>query len=684
MMKDNDMEELPFAVELPGSNSSTSDQHRGGRVLGDRGTNNNNDEEELSRFRRLVPRTATTAMVIPLTTLASSSTSNPHSNILPDLEASILSASSDASSSTRTTMMIPAPATTRILVGINREPEVTLLRGGEPTHDTARKNTTPTKADGRHHGRSGGAPAGLGDASTLSEEFLDAAASLLCWQQSSSSPRGGLSSSTSSLITTTPPRNATMMSMAAATTAASAAAAATVSSSSSSTTTTLVMPNEHPQQQQQQEHVGLLAASAHDVDDDNDNDEDEAEARTQRIDNRRRRRRRCTDDDESIASSTTSSASTPAASAASTTTALLLQNSSSLILGPGGQSILLALPLPNTNHNTNVNNSLPHHHPSTMSYSHQHSSSSQSNIAIMLAGVSAQMISDDSFVCRVVINNNNTIAASSSISLSPEHHGTNNGLLSLPLLSQALAVPQNWRHWCEALRPDGYVVIVSQSSHDENDNDDNDHDDSSVAAANAGGGGTSRRRRRRRRRAYEGVWTDATVGRLRSPGGWNTTILEQAQNIFGCPTFGRLSLFVQDTCVTATLGPFPGNVEQRFQMKLIPDDGQQRVVLETTVRIKPLDDDDNGSSSCGSCHYWQRPSLQQHRDQVMLSLARLRFHVEHYNNNHSSMCGPRARNDHDGDDGLISAPGWEDGDHYYDTTGNNNSSPLEQPLLMHR
>jgi hypothetical protein len=626
MMEDNnDMDELPFAVVLPessssSSNSSRSDHQCGGR---DRGRTNNHDEEELSRFRSLVPSSTSSSSSVSAATLT-----YPHnSNHLPDLEASILSASDESSSFT-----VPVPPA-----------------AGRPTHNTTTISTTPTTTIDRHrhdNGRDRPEEGELGDASTLSEEFLDAAASLLCWQSSLST---GGSSSSSSLITT--PQHPLSRPMA----AAAAAAATTVSASS---TTTSVVPDEHPQEEQQPHDICLFAAAAQ------DDDEDDAEAQTQRIDNRRR----CTDD-ESIASSTSSSA------IASTTTALL-QNSSSLILGEGGQSIML----PNannhsTNNNNNNNNSLHHfHHPSSLSYSRPHSSSPTSNIA-MLAGVSAQMISDDSFVCRVVINNNNNtinnaVAATTATTSSSSSSRETNGLLPPLLLYQALAVPQNWQHWCEALRPDGYVVIVSQSSPNDDDNDD-DHDDSFAANAAVGGGG-----RRRRRRAYEGVWTDATVGRLRSPGGWNTTILEHVQNVLGCPTFGRLSLFVQDTCVTATLGPFPGNVEQRFQMKLIPD-GPQRVLLETTVRIKQLADDNDNNGSL--CDYWQRPTLPQHRDQVMLSLARLRFHVENYNNNHSN--GSRTRNNHD-EEGLISAPGWD----HYDDSGNtdNNFSALERPLLMHQ
>lgn len=171
------------------------------------------------------------------------------------------------------------------------------------------------------------------------------------------------------------------------------------------------------------------------------------------------------------------------------------------------------------------------------------------------AGVSVHQVSDDSFEAAV------------SLSQDPQI-----------FLSSVNA----WRHWCEAIcHP---IIVLSESNTDARD------------------------------RQYEGIWTEATVGRLKSPNPWD---LIDVYDLCGCPTFGRLSLFVQNDIISATLGPFAGNSEQRYKFTRtrLPNG---RFRLHVTVRIA------NDRSRCS----FTRPSISQHRDQVVTSLARLRFWVE--------------------------------------------------------
>lgn len=146
-----------------------------------------------------------------------------------------------------------------------------------------------------------------------------------------------------------------------------------------------------------------------------------------------------------------------------------------------------------------------------------------------------------------------------------------------PFLSNA----SYWRHWCTPITPHS-VIITSESS-----------------------------RRIPDDRMYEGIWTEATIGgqlSLVSP------LFPDFYRLFGCPVFSNLSLFVQPDIITATLGPFIGGTEQRFKFTRTQTSGQFQ--LNVTVRIVSPNK-----------HCWLF-LLKYHRDQVVTSVAQLRYLVE--------------------------------------------------------
>jgi hypothetical protein len=134
-------------------------------------------------------------------------------------------------------------------------------------------------------------------------------------------------------------------------------------------------------------------------------------------------------------------------------------------------------------------------------------------------------------------------------------------------------------------------------------------------------------------RAYEGEWVEATAPLVVPPNTgfvvrWTTAL----KSALGATNYGQISLFVERLVgrVSLTLGPFPGNVHVYHRLKVsVGENASDRILIEDAVRIGRGDDDGAGDSDyCGLLDHCFLPTVQDYMDQVMVSLAQLRFLLE--------------------------------------------------------
>lgn len=143
------------------------------------------------------------------------------------------------------------------------------------------------------------------------------------------------------------------------------------------------------------------------------------------------------------------------------------------------------------------------------------------------------------------------------------------------------------------------------------------------------------------RREYEGEWIEATSPGLVSPGssngnGGDWMLWQQLPTLLGFPTYGKVTMFVERVAgrVGLTLGPFPGDIHVSHKLRVTQLEGSGKIRIEDSVRLRKSDNDDedgNCIAFCGIFSVLQRcflPTTEDYIDQVLSSMARLRFLVE--------------------------------------------------------
>jgi hypothetical protein len=107
--------------------------------------------------------------------------------------------------------------------------------------------------------------------------------------------------------------------------------------------------------------------------------------------------------------------------------------------------------------------------------------------------------------------------------------------------------------------------------------------------------------------------------------------------LLGFPTYGKVHMFVERTRgrVGITLGPFPGNVQVVHQLVVeeeqLPLVGRWRIVNQVRLQPYGTTSDIGTSSYCGVWDVLERcflPTVDDYMDQVLSSMARLRFLIE--------------------------------------------------------
>ena len=110
----------------------------------------------------------------------------------------------------------------------------------------------------------------------------------------------------------------------------------------------------------------------------------------------------------------------------------------------------------------------------------------------------------------------------------------------------------------------------------------------------------------------------------------------------GFPCYGKITMFVerQRGQVGLTIGPFPGQIEVSHKLKIqapttdAKSQHQQhlsRIRIVDEVRVQKDTDDDESVSFCGIFDALEKlllPTVEDYMDQVLSSMARLRFLVE--------------------------------------------------------
>ena len=172
---------------------------------------------------------------------------------------------------------------------------------------------------------------------------------------------------------------------------------------------------------------------------------------------------------------------------------------------------------------------------------------------------------------------------------------------------EVIGNPDFLRLWCDPVT----AILVTKSSE---------------------GAQTEQNRRDPPNREYDGAWVEATTPQLISPN--NTSCVYRTTRTLsaamGFPTYGKITMFVERTRgqVGLTIGPFVGGIEVSHKIK-VEDVGGQKVRLIDQVRLQR----DAGEEPvfCGIFDALEKcflPTVDDYMDQVLSSMARLRFLVE--------------------------------------------------------
>jgi hypothetical protein len=137
-------------------------------------------------------------------------------------------------------------------------------------------------------------------------------------------------------------------------------------------------------------------------------------------------------------------------------------------------------------------------------------------------------------------------------------------------------------------------------------------------------------------REYEGEWIEATTPALEAPkAGYMQRASDTLAFYLGFPTYGKVTMFVerQRGRVGLTVGPFTGGIEVSHNLKILSEeDGSGKIRIVDDVKLRRLgSSDDDEPHFCGVLNILEKcylSSLDDFMDQVLSSMARLRFLVE--------------------------------------------------------
>jgi hypothetical protein len=141
-------------------------------------------------------------------------------------------------------------------------------------------------------------------------------------------------------------------------------------------------------------------------------------------------------------------------------------------------------------------------------------------------------------------------------------------------------------------------------------------------------------------REYEGEWIEATTPALEAPkAGYMQRASSMLAFYLGFPTYGKVTMFVerQRGRVGLTVGPFCGGIEVSHNLKILSEEDGGKIRIVDDVKLRRLGSDgssstdDDESHFCGVVDILEKcylPRLDDFMDQVLSSMARLRFLVE--------------------------------------------------------
>lgn len=213
-----------------------------------------------------------------------------------------------------------------------------------------------------------------------------------------------------------------------------------------------------------------------------------------------------------------------------------------------------------------------------------------------LAGVTAVTVGPNAFFCRV------DLCASNSANI------------TVQTVMDILGNPDLLHLWCD---PVPATLVVTESSE---------------GAHNSVNRGTfTINTDRSNDREYEGEWMEATTAALHAPGaGYVHRAGETAASLLGFPATGKVTMFVerQRGRVGLTIGPFAGGMEVHHTLCILQEGGSIRI--QDTVKLRrPAEQEE--SPFCGLFGVLEKcylPTVDDYLDQVLSSMARLRFLVE--------------------------------------------------------
>jgi hypothetical protein len=177
-----------------------------------------------------------------------------------------------------------------------------------------------------------------------------------------------------------------------------------------------------------------------------------------------------------------------------------------------------------------------------------------------------------------------------------------------------LGNPDLLKLWCDPIQ----ALVITKSSE---------------GAQNAANRGSFQQQQHETDREYEGEWIEATTPALVAPrAGYVQRAGDAVSFYLGFPTYGKVTMFVerQRGRVGLTVGPFAGGIVVSHNLKILSEDnGKIRIVDD--VKLRRPDDASDEQHFCGvldilgKCYL---PTLDDFMDQVLSSMARLRFLVE--------------------------------------------------------
>jgi hypothetical protein len=195
--------------------------------------------------------------------------------------------------------------------------------------------------------------------------------------------------------------------------------------------------------------------------------------------------------------------------------------------------------------------------------------------------------------------------------------GTNN---AAQVVMDILGNPDLLKLWCDPI----HALVITKSSE---------------GAQNAANRGNFQQQHQQQRqtsdREYEGEWIEATTPALEAPkAGYIQRASSMLAFYLGFPTYGKVTMFVerQRGRVGLTVGPFCGGFEVSHNLKILSEEDSGKIRIVDDVKLRRLGSDENGESHfCGVVDVLEKcylPRLDDFMDQVLSSMARLRFLVE--------------------------------------------------------